>query len=33
MSAGILQAIGNTSMVEVRGVVPPGCGQILAKLE
>lgn len=29
----ILQAIGNTSMVRLRKVVPPGCGEILVKLE
>ncbi len=29
----VLQAIGNTSIVRVRKVVPPQCGQILAKLE
>ena len=29
----ILQAIGNTSLVQLRHVVPPGCGQIFAKLE
>jgi cysteine synthase len=33
MNTSILQSIGNTSMVEVRGVVPAGCGQIMAKLE
>jgi cysteine synthase A len=33
MSNGILQSIGNTSLVEVRAVVPAGCGQIFAKLE
>jgi cysteine synthase A len=29
----ILQAIGNTSMVRLRRVVPPGCADILVKLE
>jgi cysteine synthase A len=29
----ILSAIGNTSMVRLRKVVPPGCANILAKLE
>ncbi|PKK82704.1 MAG: cysteine synthase [candidate division Zixibacteria bacterium HGW-Zixibacteria-1] len=29
----ILQAIGNTSMVQLRKVVPPGCGKIFVKLE
>jgi cysteine synthase A len=29
----ILQAIGNTSMVRLRKVVPPGCADIFAKLE
>jgi len=29
----ILQAIGDTSLVELRRVVPPGCGRIFAKLE
>jgi cysteine synthase len=29
----ILQAIGNTSLVRLRKVVPPGCAMILAKLE
>ncbi len=33
MNTSILQSIGNTSLVEVRGVVPSGCGKILAKLE
>jgi cysteine synthase len=31
--ANILQAIGNTSMVQLRKVVPAGCGNIFAKLE
>lgn len=29
----ILQAIGNTSLVRLRNVVPPGCGRIFVKLE
>ncbi len=29
----ILNAIGNTSMVQLRRVVPPGCAKILVKLE
>jgi cysteine synthase A len=29
----VLDAIGNTSLVRLRRVVPPGCGQVLAKLE
>ena len=29
----ILQAIGNTSFVRLRNVVPPGCAQIFVKLE
>src|SRR5262252_4452983 len=29
----ILRAIGNTSMVRLRKVVPPGCAEILVKLE
>lgn len=29
----ILQAIGNTSLVELKKVVPPGCARIFAKLE
>ena len=29
----ILQAIGNTSLVELRKVVPPNCGRIFVKLE
>ena len=30
---GILDAIGNTSLVRLRRVVPPGCAEILVKLE
>ena len=35
MSIGrsILQAIGNTSLVQLRSVVPPACASVLAKLE
>lgn len=35
MSTGntILQAIGNTSLVQLRHVVPPGCAKIFVKLE
>ncbi|RPJ72845.1 MAG: pyridoxal-phosphate dependent enzyme, partial [Acidobacteria bacterium] len=29
----VLQAIGNTSMVRLRKVVPPGCADVLVKLE
>jgi cysteine synthase len=29
----ILHAIGNTSLVQLRKVVPPGCAQVLVKLE
>ena len=29
----VLQAIGNTSLVRLRKVVPPGCGDVLVKLE
>jgi cysteine synthase A len=29
----VLQAIGNTSLVRLRRVVPPGCGDVLVKLE
>src|SRR5688572_31133902 len=29
----VLQAIGNTSIVRLRRVVPPGCARILVKLE
>ena len=31
--AGVLGAIGNTSLVPLRRVVPPGCGRVLVKLE
>lgn len=30
---GILQTIGNTSLVQLRNVVTPGCAQVFAKLE
>jgi cysteine synthase len=33
VSAGVLAAIGNTSLVELRRVVPPGCARILVKVE
>jgi len=33
MDRNILQAIGNTSLVRLQHVVPPGCGQIFVKLE
>ena len=29
----ILQAIGNTSLVQLKKIIPPGCGQIFTKLE
>ena len=29
----VLEAVGNTSLVRLRKVVPPGCAQVLAKLE
>src|SRR3954463_6215201 len=29
----VLAAIGNTSLVPLRRVVPPGCGEVLVKLE
>ncbi len=32
-SGDILQAIGNTSLVQLQHVVPPGCGKVFAKLE
>lgn len=32
-SANILQAIGNTSIVQLRHIVPPGCAKIYVKLE
>jgi cysteine synthase len=33
MAANILKSIGNTSLVRLHNVVPPGCGSIFAKLE
>ena len=33
ISTNILQAIGNTSLVQLRRVVPPGCAKIVVKLE
>jgi cysteine synthase A len=33
MTVDILNAVGNTSMVRLGKVVPPGCGDVLAKLE
>lgn len=33
MGSEILQAIGNTSIVQLRNVVPPGCAKIFVKLE
>ena len=33
INTNILQAIGNTSIVQLRKVVPDGCAQIVAKLE
>ncbi len=33
ISSSILRAIGNTSLVQLRHVVPPGCARILVKLE
>lgn len=33
MSSSILDRIGNTSLLELRNVVPPGCARILIKLE
>lgn len=32
-SSNVLDAIGGTSMVQLRRVVPPGCGRVLVKLE
>ena len=32
-NCNILQAIGNTSLVQLRSVVPPDCGRVFAKLE
>ena len=33
IGSNILQAIGNTSLVQLRNVVPPGCAQVFVKLE
>jgi cysteine synthase len=33
ISHNVLQAIGNTPLVELRGVVPPGCARVLVKVE
>jgi len=33
IGTNILQAIGNTSLVQLRNVVPPGCAKIFVKLE
>lgn len=33
IDCSILHAIGNTSLVRLRNVVPPGCAQVFAKLE
>lgn len=33
ISANVLQAIGNTTMVQLRNVVPSGCAKVYAKLE
>lgn len=33
IAAGVLGGIGNTPLVELRNVVPPGSGRVLAKLE
>jgi cysteine synthase A len=33
IGSNILQAIGNTSLVQLRHVVPPGCAKIFVKLE
>ncbi len=33
VSAGVLETIGNTPLVELRRVVPPGCARILVKVE
>lgn len=32
-SSSVLEAIGNTSLVELRRVVPPGCARIVVKVE
>ncbi len=33
LSSNILDAVGNTPIVQLRRVVPPNCGRIVAKLE
>lgn len=33
ISSNVLEAIGNTSLVELRKVVPPGCARVLVKVE
>ena len=33
VSANVLEAIGNTPLVELKRVVPPGCARILVKVE
>lgn len=33
IDSNILQAIGNTSLVQLNRVVPPGCGKVFVKLE
>lgn len=33
IGSDILQAIGNTSLVQLHHVIPPGCGKVFAKLE
>jgi cysteine synthase A len=33
IGSNILQAIGNTSLVQLHNVVPPGCAKVFAKLE
>jgi cysteine synthase A len=33
VDSGILQAIGNTTLVQLRRVVPPECGRVFVKLE
>jgi cysteine synthase A len=33
ISGNVLETIGNTSLVELRSVVPPGCARVLVKIE
>ena len=33
IDSNILGAIGNTPLVELRGVVPPGSARVVAKIE